>query len=196
VKAAFAGTVSDFFVVPNNPDRREVATFLPLLGRVFTRDPSEATFYAHAKGVTKPTNPGVSVHRWTQIMYETCLDYWPLVERLLNSFPVVGSFKKVGAGFAPSASRWHYSGNFWWARNADLFGRAWRQVDQLWWGTESYLGVHFAPEEAGCLFHDGTVPELDLYSLGYLRGRVVPGYDKWRKEHEPDRTRWGQPAAR
>lgn len=192
VKDLFAGTVQEWFVVPNSSARREVATFLPLLQHVHTTDPGHATFCAHAKGVTKPVNPGISVHRWTQIMYETNLDYWPLVERTLLRHHLAGSFKKVGRGFAGSASAWHYSGTFYWLRNAELFRREWRKVDPVWWGTESYPGRHFSADEAGCLFYEGRVPELNLYSIGYLRGRVLPRYDRWRKEHEHERMAWGR----
>jgi hypothetical protein len=190
VKDLFRGTVSDWLVMPNSYSRREVATFLPLWSHVRTEDPSEATFYAHAKGVTRPVNPGTTIHTWTRLMYETCLDYWPLVERTLARFPLAGTFKKVGRGFAGSDSSWHYSGTFYWARNVELFRRDWRRVDPVWWGTESYPGLHFGADEAGCLFHESVVPTLDLYSMGYLRGIVLPRYEAWKREHEHERTDW------
>ncbi len=189
VQAAFGDAVAEWIVLPNDPGLREVVTFVPLLQRVQSRDPNEASFYGHAKGVTRPQNPGATIGRWAQLCYETCLDYWPHVERTLQRHPVAGPFKNVGYGFQGSRSTWHYSGTFFWFRHAELFARDWPRIDRRWWGTESYLGLHFASEEAGCLFHAGVCPTLDLYSAGYLRGRVLPDYERWKKEHANDRTR-------
>jgi hypothetical protein len=188
VRAALAGHVHEFIELPNDPGfygRRETTTFLPLLERVCTSDPGQVTWYGHAKGVTRPVAPGVSVHPWTRLLYETTLDYWPLAETLLGRFPVVGAFKKPGRHFEGSQSAWHYSGSFLWFRNAELFARDWRRVDHAWWGTESYPGLHFRPEEAGCLFHES--PHLDLYHPDYI-ARVLGEYEGWRAAHEGRRT--------
>lgn len=166
--------------IPNSSTLREVVAFHPLLSQVASTDPSEITFFAHAKGVTRPVNDGVTVHRWTDIMYETNLDYPPLVEDLLQSYPIAGSFKKVGRGFEGSLSSFHYSGTFYWLRNSEVFTKNWRTIDMQWWGTESWPGLHFKPSEAGCIFHSGTVPSLDLYSMEYLTTIVEPQYEEWK----------------
>lgn len=180
---------AEWLIVPNQVSKREVMSFLPLLGQFRGAGGGEATFLAHSKGITHPVNPGVSVHLWTHIMYTVCLDYWPHVARVLAGHPTAGCFFKDGYCF-DSAGRWHYSGNFWWVRNAELYKRDWRRVDDTWWGTESYLGLHFSPEEAGCLFHRGACPEMDLYRLPYLRGRVLGPYRQFVKEHEHERAVW------
>jgi hypothetical protein len=189
VREAFADDSVQYLEFANNPRLREVVSFLPLFDGVASTDPSEATFYCQAKGVTRPLNPGVSVHYWTDLLYECNLDYWPLVEDLLQRHPLAGCFKKVGRGFQGSKSSWHYSGSFMWLRNSAVFARPdWRRIDQHWWGIESWPGIHFSPAEAGCLFHEGRVPQLNLYDMGYLRGTVAPALRKWRAENSGRRT--------
>lgn len=185
VEDEFRGEV-DTFTIPNNQKLREVATFVPLLSEV-EQFKDDVTFYAHSKGVTRPVNEGVTVHPWTDIMYETNLDYFPLVHERLKTRPIAGSFKKVGHGFRGSRSTWHYSGTFYWFRNADVFDRKWRKIDMLWWGTESWPGIMFRQDEADCIFHQGKVPTLDLYSMDYLKGTVLPELEQWRREHQAQR---------
>lgn len=179
VRRAFGDDVGDYLIMPNDPKLREAKTLIPLLERVQTADPREATFFGHTKGVTRPVNPGVTVHRWADLMYESCLDDWAPVAKMLSSRVSAGSFLKIGSGFQGSASRWHYSGTFWWIRNSTLFSRNWRKIDRQWWGAESYLSLHIRQEEAGCLFHRGKVPTLDLYSFEYMRDVVEPEWEKW-----------------
>ncbi len=190
VKDQFAGHVHEFIEARNNPSLREVGTFADLFSRVETTDPRAVTFYAQAKGVTRPVNDGVTVHPWADMLYETCLDYWPLVEATLRQFPMAGSMKKLGHGFEGSASSWHYSGAFFWFRNKDVTVRNWRRIDNHWWGIESWPGIHFRPEEAGCLFHEGRVGVLNLYSMEYLKGVAQPALDQWRVVHSSQRKEW------
>ncbi len=183
----FAGEVEDWIILPNDASLREVVTFVPLLERCATTAPYECTFYAHAKGVTRSIED-TNVHRWATIQYETCLDYWPLVELSLFGHPMAGSFKKIGHIFEGSRSSWHYSGTFYWLRNAAVFSRqTWHEVDQKWWGNESWPGLHFAPDEVACLFHEGLAPVLNLYSTEYRTGMVEPAYDEWKQKHARER---------
>jgi len=183
---ALAGLDCEFLELQHEPKLRETAALVPLLERLESRSPNEAIFRAHAKGVTHPVNPGVSVTRWTEILYETALDYWPLAQRQLEDFGCTGSFKKVGSYFG-TPSAFHYSGSFYWLRSADLFARDWRRVDLTWYGVEPYPGQQFRPEEAGCLFWEqGGV--LDLYNVAYFRDSVEPAYAAWKEAHAPERT--------
>jgi hypothetical protein len=176
-----AGYGCEVFPETNDRTLREVATWLPLWRRVkdFAR-PGHAVFYGHAKAVTRPVNAGVSCHPWTRILYHTLLDYPGLVRRLLARHPIAGSFKKVGAGFQGSKSRWHYSGGMFWVRVADACFRDWRKVDRLWWGTEAWPGIAFSPEEGGVAFHEGVVPLLDAYSPRYWEHTIRPALAAWR----------------
>lgn len=173
--------------IPNNPDLREVAGFRPLFDAIQSTDVNEVSFFAHAKGVTRPVNDGTTVHRWTDLMYETCLDYWPLVESLLSQYPLAGSFKKLGYHFTSSMSAWHYTGTYYWLRHCGVFDRPWQNIDQGWWGTESWPGLHFAADEGGCIFHEGAA--IDLYDFSYFNDTVMPLYRQWQRDHAHERTR-------
>ena len=165
----------------NDPKLREVVGWLPLWSRLAeAAGPADVAFYGHAKGVTRPTNRGVTCHPWAAMAGEICWDYWGLVREQLARFPITGPFKKVGRGFSGSRSAWHYSGAFYWVRTADFLSRDWRNPDRQWWGTESTPGVLYRPDEAGCLFHEGKVPSLNLYSPAYLNGTVRPAFEAWR----------------
>ena len=180
VREYFGRHTCDFVEVPNNPHLREVATWGPMweLLRPFA-DTDDAVFYSHAKGVTRPVNPGVTCHPWARILWAANLDHWPIVERELMKFPVAGSLKKVGYGFQGSASSWHYSGSFFWARVREVFkNRRVEQIDSQWWGNESWPGRHVPPDHAGVVFHQGHVPSLDMYAAQYVR-ELYPEFLKW-----------------
>ena len=187
VKRAFGGDVSDYIVVPNNPSLREVATFTSLLERVQSVATNEVTFHAHAKGVQHPVNASVTVHPWTDVMYETCLDYWPMVERLLLSHPCAGSFKKIGRFFSGdgSQSAWHYSGTFFWTRSCMTFNRDWRKIDLIRFGSEAWPGLHFDIQAAAAIFYEGN--GYDLYLMDFWKGTILPAYEKWKVAHASER---------
>lgn len=174
-------------VVANDPNLREAKTLLEVLPLLETTDPGRALFWGHAKGVTRPADVGNSCHPWAIVCHEACLDYWPAVEAQLRRHPITGPFKKRGRCFTGSLSRWHYSGTFWWARSADLFGRRpWREVEAKWFGAESTVGIWYDPEEAGCLFHEGN-SSMDLYQPARLREALVE-WAWWRAAHDHERT--------
>lgn len=184
VQEAFPGW--EFLEIPNDPTLREVATFEPLFGSL-EPTPGEVTLYAHSKGVTYAQ--GATARRWTEILYETCCDYWLWVERLLNWFPLAGPFGKAKSGWAESASQWHFSGSWFWFRNHDLLSKPdWRRIDRFWSGIEPYPSLHFPASQAACVFHSGQVPTLNLYDWRYIREQVEPDLAKWRQEHAGERT--------
>lgn len=179
----------EFIVLENDYMLREVVSWIPLWKSVINLP--GCTFYAHAKGTSRPWNPGVSCHWWADVMYETLLDYWPLVRDSLQSHPITGTFKKVGRGFTGCISQWHYSGSFFWTRNELFRKRDWKEVPQQWWGSEAVTGVLFKPDEAGCVFHPGTHPGLDCYKPDYMRSRVLPELAAWRSKHSMSRSDTG-----
>lgn len=189
VKAYLGDASCEFVIVPNDGNLREMATFLPNLGLLRPYDsPNDFTFLAHGKGVTKPFNEGITCHVWADVMYETCLDYWPLVEELFTRHPIVGSFKKVGHAFKNSRATWHYSGTFYWIRNSDAFARNWHHADKTWWGSESWPGLHYSPEEAGVIFHENTAANLNLYRMDYWKNVVLKEYERWKKTNAKYRS--------
>jgi hypothetical protein len=174
----------DWVVVENDPELCELTSFDLLYGRLRNhRDPSEAIFYGHSRGTTRPSN---NTQRWTEVLYETYLDYWALVEEKLAQFPVVGSFKKTGRGWPEfqSDSQWHYSGSFLWIRPKELFEKEWRKIDRFWSGIEPWPSLHFKTEEAGVVFHERTNPQMNLYDHSYWKSTVDPELKRWKQEHK------------
>lgn len=151
----------EYLVVTNKKPLREVVSFVKLLSRVETLDPNEVVFYGHCKGVTH-ADPTSICHTWADIMYETVYNNWEQVKSSLEKYGITGSFKKYGTFKTLHNHRWHYSGTFYWFRSASVFIRNWSHVDQTFYGTESWPGYLFRPDEGGCLFHDNTG---DLYRV-------------------------------
>lgn len=181
---AFAGAKVEFVFVPNDPNLREGATFLPLFERVADLGAGHAVLWAHAKGVQTPFPQPVAL--WRQALYELYLDYWPLVEEMLEQFPVVGAFKKTGPGWNATQSRsaWHYSGSWCWYRACDLFSKDWRRIEPFPHALEAYPSLHFPEARAGCLFWEAPVRDVNLYSVPYWQTRVSPALVQWKKSNE------------
>lgn len=170
------GPEYDIFPVPNHTALGEVPAFQELLKRcVTTYDPGHYTFYAHAKGVTRPFNEQVSVHPWSALMYACNLDYWPIVESALTPYSFVGALKKQTHPFVLKRiavrergtlvyrrvfekSRWHYSGTFFWFKNSAMVGTSYTVLDQIWGGVEFWPGKHWPETQGYCLFgqHAGS----------------------------------------
>lgn len=193
----YLGGEFEVFGIPNSPFLRETVAWEPLWDRLADRTGAgDATFFAHAKGVTKDVNPGVTVHEWAAVMYETNLDYWPVVASVLARNPIAGSLKKYGEGFGTPRSLWHYSGSFYWVRNQDFFARDWRGlVDRTWWGTEAYPGVAYEQSEGGIIFGRGSVPALNLY-VWDTWDRLRPDLAEWRRANTGNRTTFPSPTGR
>jgi hypothetical protein len=186
VRAALPGF--EVIEVPNNPSLREVATFLPLFeGLLADYDPASVTLYAQSKGVTRKAHE--TGPRWAEVLYDLYCDHWPLVAESLASRPLAGAFLKAGRGWRESASLWHYSSSWFWFRTDALFALPdWRRIDRFWSGIEPYPSLHFPYSAAGCVFHPGLVPSLDLYSWDYWRRAVETDLGQWRKENADRRT--------
>lgn len=182
-----AGTGCEVLTVPNDPALREVATWGPLWERVGDAGPDDFVFYAHAKAVTRPWDPGVTCHPWARVMYASLLDFWPVVAEVLARHPIAGSFKKLGAGFRGSRSSWHYSGSFFWARCREAIARV-RDIDRQWFGNEAWPGLHWRPEEGGLVFKAGHVGELDCYEPRKFFDRYLPEFREWCKANADRRT--------
>lgn len=185
VEDSLAGLGIKFLRIPNNPNLREVETFLPLFESIENdRDPGSVTLYAHAKGVTRTSSEPAL--KWAETLAELCLDYWPVVDGLLTNYPVVGPFKKTGRGWVESKSDWHFSGSWHWFRNAVLFAKQdWRKIDKFWSGIEPYPSLHFKSSQAGCLFYESS--SVDLYAAADWI-KVGAALDAFRTANETKRT--------
>lgn len=181
----------------NNPRLGEVVAFKWLLDQVQSLDPNEITFYCHSKGVTRFDGED-NAERWAERMYRACLDDMQSAERALEQFAFAGAFlRKTPLG----RSTHHFSGTFFWGRNATWFNRPeWTKIDQEYYGTESYPGGLVKRDEMACLAHDNAgniysddewsgrlAREIEVWEGARMGERVSaaiiitcgPGYDRW-----------------
>ena len=170
----------EFIVAKNNPQLREVATWLPMLERLeHYQSDQDVTFACQAKGVRRPMTAHQTdgVFPWTSAMYELCLSRPAEVLALLATHATAGAFRRYGApqnGWGP----WHYSGTFFWWRNRDGFRRNWRYTPQSFFGTAAWPGLMFSPEESACILGDGV---NDLYNRPYWDRHIEPQLREWRE---------------
>jgi hypothetical protein len=140
---------------PNNSFLREVATFPYLLESVESINPNEVTFSCHGKSTTHRED-SITV-KWAERQYKVCLDNWEYTQSALERYSIAGSFRRFGEFTTPGNNRWHYSGTFYWFRHDDVFSSSkWRNIDKQFFGTESWPGMMFKPEESACLFADNV----------------------------------------
>lgn len=153
--------------VNNDPALGETKHFLEKLSLLESRDPQEATFYAHAKGVTQ-TGPWLAgAVSWSKGMYDLNLGNISAVEKALSLHSAVGCFKHL---MNHGGARWHYSGTFFWFKHSTLFSRNWRSIEQSRFGVEGYIGRHLRWGEMGAFTPDNVGP-VWLY-----RGGVTDAY--------------------
>lgn len=163
-KTAQGTKLLEFFPVKNNGLLGEMQSFPTLLRAASKFDRNSVTTYCHGKGVSRKGGPAVTL--WADAMYKFLLDDIDKVDELLNTYPIVGSFKRRGKfiGF-PKTNLYHYSGSFFTVRNKDLFSRRWTQIYKTYYGTEAYPSLLFKDGEAGVIFGDGVG---DLYRWEYI----------------------------
>jgi hypothetical protein len=167
-------------VQPNDSRIREVATWVPMLRLLNpeTAGPNEVVFACHGKGVRHETRED-HIKAWAEVMYESCLDYWPLAEEQLRSKVATGSFRKFG-GFKTQCRNFHFSGTFFWWRLAEIGSRDWKKVEQKYWGTENWMSCQAEATECGFLFHDKCV---SLYEYQYWKDVVWPAWETWKQDN-------------
>lgn len=182
VRAMFEGRGCSFIEMRNNPRLREVVSFIPALDIISARPgDNSAIFFGHTKGVTRHFDSKEAIFRWTNLLYELCLDYWPVADRRLQRFPACGALKKLGTCFEGSRSDWHYAGSFYWLRAADLFARNWHRIDHNEYGSESYPSIHFKKSEAAYLGYCGEEHQMNLYHMPHLRS-VEREVGRWKSK--------------
>jgi hypothetical protein len=169
-----------FLEVPNDRALRESSSFLRLLEAVESRDPREATFYAHAKGVTT-IGDAEGVMYWRNLMYHELLDDPEAIKDALTRYAIVGTHRKTTTAEYPCGAKspWHFAGSYFWFRNDALFGKdeggrmkaesgvpnssfilhpssflSWRDIPRHGWGVEAYPAAMFDLDESCCLAMD------------------------------------------
>jgi hypothetical protein len=168
---------------------REATSFYPML-RELSAAPNEATFYAHAKGVTRSAGDG-RITDWRNQMYAHLLDRSDECMRLLLSRPCVGTYRVLHLQLRDPQYRflaptlrdrdWHYSGTFWWFRNKDVLGhpRAFA-VPMSGYAIEFYLPFLFTAEQSCCIYRDNRPCP---YTTDHEH---CPDPDDWRAVFEED----------
>jgi hypothetical protein len=209
VKKAFLGERAEFQELPNDPNTWELVSFPWLFESVQNTNPNECTLYAHAKSVThatkeqpikrrgvvilRPIGGDVSLYRaWTDQLYKSLMDYWPLVQARLEEFPLAGSFRLntqlLDKDRHPVSGGWHYSGSWFWFRNKHLYRRKWRSIPQDRYGIENYPAQIFSSAEAGVLFAESLA---SIYE-----GQRSPTFEAWEKANVAHRKTWERTDAR
>lgn len=167
VQKAFPGDSEiEWIVTPNHPERSESLTFLPAISSLRSYSLSEATFYAHAKGVSEKYHaPGwgrkkMAMRRWRDFMYRFLLEGIPIakLDRLLHSYGCVGCLRRFGY-FNPEPDRppclWHFSGTFFWLQHAAFFAHPnAMQLGQSYYAVERHPSEVFSESEAFCVAGD------------------------------------------
>ena len=154
------------FIIAKNDERGEGVTFPLMMEKVRSLVPNEITFYGHAKGVKHEPNVSLPVMRWAEALYQGALDDWLMIRDHLKRFAITGCFKRYGQ--YPDhryLADWHYSGTYFWLRNADVFSRNYADVPQFYGGVETWPGRLFRREETGCLLVDNL--RAHLYSIDF-----------------------------
>lgn len=135
----------------------EGLTFLTLL-HTLPRDKDNITFYGHARGSRYIEGDAYfELHRrWTQLLYKYCLDDPESVLYALKKQPMAGCFKRYGDFDLPRNWHWHYSGTFFWFRNADVFAhQSWTRLHPAMYGqVEAWPAGMFPASHTACLFGD------------------------------------------
>jgi hypothetical protein len=187
VKAEMGDFGGPIVGIPNDGGLREMAAFPSLLASLERyQSPADATFYAHAKGVTSEAW-APPVRQWTTAMLQCLLDHWPAVERELKRKCMVGIFRRIRRMGGPVSTPWHYSGSFRWWRNRDLYSRAWRTIPLHWLAGELSAGLLFRREETACLCGEFGSGNLGLY-LPETWERWASGcVADWKGEHMADK---------
>ena len=182
VQAYLRDLTDEFIIVKNNPNRREVETWIPMLERLEKyQSDQDVTFSCHAKGIRRPLleTDNDAIYRWTKAMYDTTLSRPEAVRKLLETQATVGSFRRYGAGTNQKGfGLWHFSGTFYWWRNRDAYRRNWRYVPQAFFGTEAWPGLLFRPDESACVACDNVG---NLYDRAYWDREIEPQLRAWEK---------------
>lgn len=155
---------------PNSDELCETWHFIKMLGMLESQDPQEATFYCHAKGVTRKGEELHAVKQWCQAMYDFDLGMVDVVDRMLSTHGTVGSFRIF---MKHAGVLWHYSGTFYWLKHSALFSRDWRIIERSGrWGVEGYPGLQFFSNESASLTPDNILPG-ELYDGTALDAEIV-----------------------
>jgi hypothetical protein len=156
----------------------ETKFFVEALGMLRSENQGEATFYAHAKGVTRTPKEVKRISGWLKALYVLNLESIPAVERALDWHCAAGAFRHA---LQHAGSSRCFAGTFFWLKHSDLFSRDWRKINLSFYGVESYPGMHFKWDELYSWTPDNLGPTW-LYEGGVTEGLI----EKWKSYWTPD----------
>ncbi len=141
--------------VPHDRRLQEAAVFAHLLGHVETLDPNHLTLYAHSKGASKcGREADYPCDEWANALTSTLTCALPEIEHALIDHAACGCLRSAN-GFPTRYGGWHFSGSFFWLRNARIFEKPdWWRVPDFHAGNEAWLSDHFARNQSACLWGD------------------------------------------
>jgi len=178
VKEAFGADASgiEFLEVPNGK-MHEAEGFIDVLSRLESRNPNEAIFYGHDKGVTHPRRKDVllaiekqwvytweihmaALRQWRNRVYHECLHDPDKIDSILQRYAACGCYWVAAPVNEKTRSRfkevgvelwedpWIFAGAFFWVNSARLFSHPeWKTVAPLRVGPELYLSSMFGRKE-------------------------------------------------
>jgi len=166
----------EWIVKSNDEHLQEVASFVPMLERIWTRESDECTTYVHFKGATQP--PGHGSHGWLDLMAVANLDYPQVIECALTRGNICGAFRSHGLWSFPGYHNWHFAGTWFTFRHSRIFGELdWRSVHQNFMGVEAWPGI-VPLNESMCIFYDHA-NTAHLYSPEFQRTQIAPALGYW-----------------
>lgn len=181
VERALEGLNAEISFERNDPKLGETKLFIEMLGRLRSVDPDEATFYAHAKGVTRNPKEVEGIRLWLKAMYVLNLESIAAVEWALARYGTVGCFRHA---VKHGGASWCFAGTFFWLRHYDLFTRDWRRIDQSIYGVEGYPGMHFRWDELCSWTPDNIGPDK-LYTGVVTDQKIQEWKSYWRSDMHP-----------
>jgi hypothetical protein len=169
VRAATAFLSPRFVEVQNDPVLCEVPHFHSQLAQFESKDPGEALFYAHGKGV-RHTYFLENVLAWAECMYRLNLSSPALIDQLMQTYHSVGAFRNQGSH---GGGNWHFSGTFFWMRHDALFSMDWKLPHYDRYGVEGFPGRGTPIDRSFCL-----TPAIDHGNL-YQRRLPPESSQQW-----------------
>lgn len=148
----------EFRFVPNS-QHQETPAFRAMLREIQSTDASEATFYFHAKGVTRALQDAIKP--WCEAIYHHNLDRWEEVRQILTVYPCAGIARQPRAPIhldgVPGGGPWHFAGTGFWFNHHALFSRPnWDSIQEHTHAVEAYLSTQFSYDSAYCLHGDNA----------------------------------------
>lgn len=166
---------AEFSFVQNDSYLGETRHLVGNLAKVSSLNEDEATFYAHAKGVTHGGRFLQAVMMWCEAMYTLNLGSVPAIERALSLYSAAGCFRHF---LRHGGAQWCYGGSFYWLKHSTLFSRKWWDIEPSKYGTEGYPGRHLKWGEMARFTPDDVGPTW-LYGGGVTQGYIEQWKGFW-----------------